>query len=220
MATQTRICSGRGDCWESNGADYKYPDIICNHNCQRMSCVNARVCGTVNVPGWVANLMNGCCIGCNYQTGFRKPLEFSEDECPVCLETKECVTLLNCTHKQCVDCFKRCRFGGTPPPQPEFPYPELEDEYYDDSLAPKWKNDTLVEKWLQDLDKWDAERSVEYQKEESLRVSVFLWHPTPSLCSSFTHSYRDFKQSGFAFLESARLYFFSTLSDILSLIIV
>lgn len=173
MATQMRKCSGRGECWESNGDDYKFPDVICEHNCQRKDCANARVCGTVNVPEWVADLMHGCCTKCNYSTpgqAFRKVLEFSEDECPTCFETKTCVTLPNCTHKQCVDCFKRCRYGSTPLPQPEFPYPELEDEYEDDPFAPKWKNDTLVQKYLQDLDKWDMEESKKYQEEESLRV--------------------------------------------------
>ncbi len=160
----TRICKGYGDCWESNGENYKYPDVICNHNCQRKDCANALVCGLRNYPEWVADFKHGVCLPCS--TKFKKPLQFSEDECPVCLETKTCVTLLNCSHKECIDCFKRAWYGAEPPPKPEFPLPEDKWDEYEEGLL---DNHPLIVKWENDCEKWELANASEWRREENLR---------------------------------------------------
>ncbi len=159
----TRICSGFGDCWESNGEDRKYDDVLCNHNCQRKDCANAPVCGLRNFPEWVTDFKHGVCISCSMS--YRKRLEFSEDECPVCLETKTCVTMLNCSHKECIDCFKRAWNGEEPPPQPEFPLPDRQDEY-DEGLL---DDHPLIVKWQEDCEKWEDTKADKWCDEEYLR---------------------------------------------------
>jgi len=158
-----RICSGFGDCWESNGENYKYPNVICDHDCQPKNCANALVCGHYNYPEWVVNFKYGCCIHCAREFG--KVLEFSEDECPVCLETKTCVTMLNCSHKECITCFKRATYGADPPPQPEFPFPDRWDEYEDGLLD----DHPLIVEWNRKMDAWGREREENYESERYLR---------------------------------------------------
>jgi len=58
-------------------------------------------------------------------------------ECFVCLELKECTTYPRCVHIICIDCFTRCFCGK---PEPPFPYPELENEYFDDPNNSKWND--------------------------------------------------------------------------------
>lgn len=43
---------------------------------------------------------------------------------------KRSVSQPNCEHTLCINCFKRCYYGEN---EPTFPYPDIEDEYYDDS---------------------------------------------------------------------------------------
>ena len=146
----------------------KLLEYECPHNCQPTSCANGQICGTVNLPEWVTNFKHGCCISCARQFG--KVLAFvGTQECPICMDAGECVKQLNCDHYICISCFKRCYYGEDPP-QPPFPYPEQEDEYYDgDSDDPKWKNDPVIQKWWEDCDMWDDKRCRKYRSEENLR---------------------------------------------------
>ena len=91
-------------------------------------------------------------------------------ECPICLENKECISQPRCKHSLCIDCFKRCHYGENPDDEPVFPYPDIEDEYYDDSQNAKWANYPLIEIYNTAHNKWDDERIEKYEKEENLRV--------------------------------------------------
>ena len=113
-----------------------------------MECKNHRVCGTV------LHYKNYLCSDCDRLFG--KELEFGTlIECPFCLgENKESVKQPRCSHSLCTDCFRRCYFDEyNREGEPEFPYPEIEDEYYDDQSNPKW----------------DREHENKYRREEYLR---------------------------------------------------
>jgi hypothetical protein len=102
-----------------------------------------------------------------------KYLQFSDhEECPICLETTTCVKQLNCNHKICVDCFKRCHI---PPywndPHPQFPYDsELEDEYDSQWDYPRWRNDPLIQKYEEDWKRWESEREEREASESYLKI--------------------------------------------------
>lgn len=166
----TRICTGNGDCLTQTtdvNTYGKYPDVSCSHNCQPLKCPNFLVCGSVG-PKWFLDIHRGTCWTCRSKN-FRN-LEFSEDECPTCLDTKMCVKLLNCSHKQCVDCFRRCQWGrGQQYFGVMFPYPDLEDEYEDDPDNERWKNDEKVQKWWRDCELAEVRRQMEYETEKNLR---------------------------------------------------
>jgi len=95
-------------------------------------------------------------------------------ECPVCLEVKRSISQPNCEHTVCIDCFKRCYYGDdSREGEPPFPYPDIEDEYYDDGgdeENPKWKNDyPLIKIYNEEWNKWDDENNDKYANEENLR---------------------------------------------------
>jgi hypothetical protein len=132
--------------------------------------VNAPVCGTIQHPEWVIDFKNGVCISCHRMFG--KKIEFSEDECPSCLEEKIlCVTLPKCTHKQCIECFKRCRYGHGKilPLQPEFPFPDLEDEYEENPDLLKFRMNIEIVKYKRELNKWFDLIDADWEREENLR---------------------------------------------------
>ena len=106
---------------------------------------------------------------------FGKNLTFrdSPEECPVCMEVSECVIQPNCSHTICISCFKRCRFDGPHrTDEPQFPYPEQEDEYYDGiGNVPEnpLYHDPLVIKYNADWERWQHERDLAWSREENLR---------------------------------------------------
>ena len=67
------------------------------------------------------------CVNCAVM--FRKELVFkNEVECPVCFETKRGITLPNCEHVICIQCFRDCYYGKYD--EPDFPYSkDIEEEY-------------------------------------------------------------------------------------------
>lgn len=75
--------------------------------------------------------------------------------CPVCTEYTRGVCQPHCEHALCIGCFQHCYFNFTHH-EPTFPYPEMEEEYYDDPFHQRWDThypfiyDYLV-KWLE----WD-----------------------------------------------------------------
>jgi len=164
----TRICTGNGECLTQTtdmNTYGKYPDMTCSYNCEPMKCPNYLVCGAI-CPKWLFGCHRGTCVNCavlNFGN-----LEFSEDECPTCLDTKTCLKLLNCSHKQCVDCFRRSWYGKERPDIP-FPIPELEEEYYDTSEEDRWQQNQLVVDWQARCDiaydLWESE----HQREQNLR---------------------------------------------------
>jgi len=103
---------------------------------------------------------------------FGKPvLTFYESvECPVCLEDKAGVKQVNCDHKVCIDCFKRCHYGGNIA-QPVFPYSrEIEDEYDANPDDTKWIDDPLIIKYNADWVIYEKKVDETYYREASLRV--------------------------------------------------
>ncbi len=176
MTTQ-RTCSGRGECLEQNcdssipALYVKYKDTTCEHNCEPVKCPNFAMCGEAD-PKWVLSCHDGRCLYCNMFFG--KNLAFPEEpqECPICLETKPSVVQPNCSHTVCIDCFKRSRFNGPPRTgEPQFPYPDLEDEYFEtgnESSNPMFF-DPLVMKYNEDWNRWDNAWQESYTREGNLR---------------------------------------------------
>jgi hypothetical protein len=80
-------------------------------------------------------------------------LEFYDNlECPICLENKRCVSQPNCTHYACLNCFKRCYYGKN---YPDFPYPELEDEYNYDVDNNDYENNSRWNKYRHKIDEYE-----------------------------------------------------------------
>lgn len=176
MSTQ-RICTGVGDCLEQNcdrsidSVYVKYRDVICHHDCQPVKCPNFAVCGEI-CPQWYFNCHRGWCWSCKDMFG--KTLTFLEEpaECPICTEVGSCVVQPNCTHSVCITCFKRMRIEGPPRTgEPQFPYPDREDEYFDTGNEPSnpLYHDPLVQQYNRDWERWDNEWNYRHGMEENLR---------------------------------------------------
>ena len=116
------------------------PDLV--------SCSNAPLCGTKDLPVWVANLHEGRCTNCDmiYMCNFAFSDAAAGDWCPVCLQDN-CPLYMtyNCGHKVCVGCFSSVSgtMDGRAPPKPE--------EYGCPTLAPYMENDeqyeVIMEEW-------------------------------------------------------------------------
>ena len=146
-----------------------------------IKCKNYEVCDTV-LPKWWFDC-KGCylCINCDMMFGTWEScekkyvgkgiLEITDNaECPICLEHKRCISQPKCNHNVCIDCFKRCYYGDESG-EPVFPYPEIEDEYYEDRENSKWKNEyRLIQLYDEEWNKWDDERTYRYANEEYLRA--------------------------------------------------
>jgi hypothetical protein len=92
-------------------------------------------------------------------------------ECPICLEMKECISQPMCNHSICISCFKRCYYGDENlDGKPIFPYPDIEDEYYDDSENIKWDEYPFIKIYNEEWNKWDDEKNENYKNEENLRI--------------------------------------------------
>ena len=93
-------------------------------------------------------------------------------ECPICLEIKECISQPRCNHSLCISCFKRCYYGDeNNEGEPIFPYPDIEDEYYDGTKDINWDNDyPLIKLYNEEWNKWDDEKTEKYKNEENLRI--------------------------------------------------
>lgn len=170
----SRTCTGLGDClcqnWDpSNLAMYvKYHDMTCEHNCEPVDCPNFALCSE-SCPKWYLSCHGGRCLHCNMFFG--KNLTFKEEpeECPVCMETAQCVVQPKCDHAMCISCFKRCWNGAPRPEQPPFPYPEREEEYESLECPSELHNDPLVIAWNNELTRQDDEVSARYEAEGNLR---------------------------------------------------
>ena len=90
-------------------------------------------------------------------------------ECPICLDTKRCVTQPRCDHLICIECLKRYYYGNDID-LTNFPYPEIEEEYDNDPDNIKWDNEyPLIKKWNDELNKLLDEDEIEYESTEYLR---------------------------------------------------
>lgn len=162
-------------------------------SCLGRQCRNFIVCGYV-APGdsnpFLFDLRNPwTCTNCHIDYGqWGDPgstfghgknregvLQFSDTllECPVCWELKTGVAHPRCDHFVCIDCFTRCYYGD--PDQsgkPAFPYPEVEEEYYDTPEAARWKNGRfpLLAEFEYEDELWDTLKAQKYEHEEYLRA--------------------------------------------------
>ena len=88
-----------------------------------VSCANAPLCGTADLPVWVANLLRGRCIRCN--TVYMSTFVFSDatqgESCPVCLEDCNKFVTYRCGHRVCAPCFSSVKktLPDRLPPHPE-----------------------------------------------------------------------------------------------------
>lgn len=145
-----------------------------------IKCKNYEVCDSL-LPDWWWDC-KGCylCTNCHMQFGTwtnkleggnngKGILEFIDNyECVICMETKRCISQPKCNHFICIDCFKRCYYGDKSG-EPEFPYPEIEEEYYDDQENPKWDNYPLISIYNKNWNAWDDNRIEKYERETNLR---------------------------------------------------
>lgn len=161
------------------GYDAQYPE-------GGIKCRNYEVCNEI-LPDWWKNCKGKwLCTNCDMMFGswsyknssgenIRKNgkgiLNFRDDEdCVICLETKRCVSQPNCDHFLCIDCFKRCYYGDDMSDlEPPFPYPEIEDEYYEDTDNERWNEYPLIEIYQNAWNAWDDYKQMKYESEEHLR---------------------------------------------------
>tara|TARA_Y100000389_G_C17232534_1_gene398899 strand:+ start:97 stop:588 length:492 start_codon:yes stop_codon:yes gene_type:complete len=142
--------------------DWQYPD-------GGIKCKNYEFCEEV-LPKWFECKANYLCINCD-MTGNGIVKEIFDRECPICLEVKRSVKQPNCEHTVCIDCFKKCHDSGREDyTQPEFPYPDIEDEYDDAPSNPKWETDyPLIKIFNEELNKLLDEQDQKYIDDEHLR---------------------------------------------------
>jgi hypothetical protein len=176
----SNICNCKGECLKQTNYDlnkYEKDNLICNHNCQPKKCPNYILCNT-KAPESVFDCSHGMCINCDITFGTWKggkgiPEIKDNTECPICLETKICITQPKCEHFTCIDCFKRCHYGDDnydKENEPKFPYDsDIEDEYYDDTENIKWTNDVLIIKYNKDWNEWDDKKRAYFQSQEYLQ---------------------------------------------------
>ena len=158
-------------------ADVQYPE-------GGIKCTNHLICDTILPDWWYDCKGRYLCTNCDmsfgtwrneeqgvYKTGKGELSFVGDTECPVCLKVEPSVTLPNCDHSMCIECFKRCHFGDRSG-EPEFPYSEaIDEEYEDDPENIKWKTHfPLIEKWDRQWKKWDDNRQYKYDNENNLRL--------------------------------------------------
>ena len=158
--------------------DWQYPE----EDGGGIKCKNYELCEELLPKWWFECKGNYLCTNChmlfgtwgegdNRHTG-KGILEISDNlECPICLENKRGMSQPNCEHTLCIECFKRCYYGyDDTKNEPKFPYPDIEDEYYEDQDNPKWENDyPLIKIHNIEWNKWDDKGNLRKQNEENLR---------------------------------------------------
>jgi len=146
-----------------------------------IKCKNYKICDTVFPKWWFDCKGSYLCTNCDMMFGTwgsgenqhvgKGHLEITDNlECPICAEVKECISHPRCNHFVCISCFKRCYYGDENiEGEPIFPYPDIEDEYYDDTQNIKWENYPLIKIYDEESNKWDDDKNEKYNQEEYLR---------------------------------------------------
>ena len=153
--------------YETNniGYSYQYPEETGGG----IKCKNYELCETI-LPIWWYDC-KGCylCINCLMLSGIFEM--FDNVECPICLDVKRSVKLKHCQHTICIDCYKRCHYGlADRTNEPNFPYPDIEDEYDNDTENPKWGDEyPLIKIYNDEWNRWYDEKDVKYENEGNLR---------------------------------------------------
>ena len=160
-----------------------YDDQYTEEDGGGIKCKNHVVCEAVLPKWWFDCKASYLCTNCDmmfgtwesgeYEHTGKGILEMSNNlECPICLEIKECISQPRCNHSLCISCFKRCYYGDENiEGEPIFPYPDIENEYDDDTENIKWANDyPLIKIYYEEWDKWDNEKTEKYENEKNLRI--------------------------------------------------
>ena len=120
-----------------------------------IKCKNYILCESVLPKWWFDCKGRYLCTNCHMTTHNWILEKHDNVECPICLDEKIGISQPNCNHPLCINCFKRCYYGDYgKDTEPIFPYPEIEDEYYDDTSNPKWDNYPLIEIYHKNCDIW------------------------------------------------------------------
>ncbi len=70
----------------------------------------------------------------------------------------------------CIECFKICMYGDDSG-EPVFPYPDIEDEYYEDTENIKWENEyPLIETYNINLNEWEDNKREYFENNPYLKV--------------------------------------------------
>lgn len=149
-------------------------------------CPNYRLCEMVLPVWWWEVKGHYQCTNCDIIFGTwgtqvgKGALHFENDlECPVCMNVGECVSYPRCDHKVCISCFRRCWFGDESRllPFPDFPCPDLEDEFYETSEDSKWKDIPAIREWIEEETRISDENEIiqnaineEVDRNENLRL--------------------------------------------------
>lgn len=145
-----------------------------------VKCANYKLCGIMLPHWWFKCKGNYLCGKCVIMFGTwsneivsrtgKGVLPIVDNvECPICLETKEGITQPNCDHTLCINCMTRCYYGDDSIKAPVFPYPDIEDEYFNFPEDPRWENYPLIRIYNLWYDIWDDERTTKYESENHLR---------------------------------------------------
>lgn len=162
--------------YEKNNLEYD--EVFTEIDGGGIKCKNYELCECILPKWWFECKQNYLCTNChimfgtwgeNYGKGILEII--NNIDCPICLECKKGISQPNCDHFVCIDCFKRCYYSDDDEDnKPIFPYLDMEDEYYEDNLNPKWKKDyPLIELYNKEYDKWEEEKNEKYDNEENLR---------------------------------------------------
>jgi hypothetical protein len=137
-----------------------------------IQCKNYVVCNTVLPKWWFDCKSNYLCTNCDMLFG---QLEVKDRvPCPLCLEEKTGVAYTGCTHVVCIDCFKQS-FYGDKSGFPVFPYPEIEQAYYEDAENPKWEHEyPFIRLYNEEWYTWDDRRVDSYDPKKSRRCPICL----------------------------------------------
>jgi len=163
--------------YENNNVGFDYQNT--EEDGGGIKCKNYELCECVLPKWWFECKGKYLCSNCDMmfgtwgeQTG-KGILEISDNvECPICLEYKLGISYPKCNHTACIECFKRCMYGDYSG-EPVFPYPDIEDEYYDkeDPENIKWKNDyPLIETYHVNYNEWDDKRMEQIENNPYLKV--------------------------------------------------
>ena len=109
-------------------------------------CPNWRICGKTDCCG-------AYCGNCYWRFNRTFVLSQEETECPICLENTNDNVVLPCNHKLCVGCFKRSVYGRDDIPEPEYPYPDEQEE----PTVEQWKTDPKLIEYNRLYDKWEID---------------------------------------------------------------
>lgn len=138
-------CQNNGICLKQTNKFNQYiknDEYICVNNCHPIKCPNYDLCQNL-YPKWIGDNHDDTCVNCDLDfgkwQGGKGKLNFIENiECPICFECKSGVSYPKCDHYACIQCFRRCFYGDFSN-EPEFPYSELENEYFENQENIKWK---------------------------------------------------------------------------------